>query len=48
MKQQILQSVTDRNWAIVEKIQLIKQERPFWGYRRVWACLVCEVHGEWN
>jgi putative transposase len=29
----------ERNVAILERIRELKAEHPFWGYRRVWACL---------
>ena len=32
-------SVVERNSALVERMQQIKAEHPFWGYRRVWAYL---------
>ena len=31
--------VIERNEPILEKIQELKAEHPFWGYRRVWAHL---------
>ncbi len=31
--------VIERNKAILEKIQDLKSEHPFWGYRRIWAYL---------
>lgn len=32
------------NCTLIEKITKIKKENPFWGYRRVWSCLV-KNHG---
>jgi len=32
-------SVATRNDSLVNRIKDIKAEHPFWGYRRVWACL---------
>ena len=32
-------SVTLRNECLLIRIKDIKAEHPFWGYRRVWACL---------
>jgi transposase InsO family protein len=37
MKRQTSQAVIDRNRPLLEAIRQIKQEHPFWGYRRVWA-----------
>jgi len=31
--------VIERNETILEKIQELKAEHPFWGYRRIWAHL---------
>jgi putative transposase len=31
--------VTARNAALLVRIRTLKAEHPFWGYRRVWACL---------
>jgi hypothetical protein len=28
-----------RNRAVLERIQSLKSDHPFWGYRRVWAYL---------
>ncbi|MCB1073826.1 MAG: IS3 family transposase [Chlamydiia bacterium] len=33
------QAVIERNRAILKRIEEIKSEHPFWGYRRVWAHL---------
>jgi putative transposase len=33
------EKVTHRNLGLLEKMQQIKSEHPFWGYRRVWAYL---------
>ena len=30
---------TTQNKPLLEKIRQLKQEHPFWGYRRVWAYL---------
>ena len=32
-------SVIERNSVLVERMQQIKSEHPFWGYRRLWAHL---------
>lgn len=32
-------SVIERNKPLLKRIEQIKQEHPFWGYRRVWAHL---------
>ena len=32
-------SVMQRNEAIVHRIQALKADHPFWGYRRIWAHL---------
>ena len=39
MKRGTYHAVTKRNAPIVERIQEIKADYPFWGYRRVWAYL---------
>jgi transposase InsO family protein len=31
--------VTERNAALLTRIQALKAEHPFWGYRRIWATL---------
>ena len=31
--------VEERNKVVVQRIQELKSDRPFWGYRRVWAYL---------
>ena len=31
------ESVTARNAFLLERIEAIKSDHPFWGYRRVWA-----------
>jgi transposase InsO family protein len=31
--------VADKNRELVDRIRVIKADRPFWGYRRVWAYL---------
>lgn len=31
--------ITERNESLLEKIQELKAEHPFWGYRRIWAHL---------
>lgn len=33
------ESITARNEPIVESIRAMKEEHPYWGYRRVWANL---------
>ena len=37
-------SVVERNEHILEKIRKLKEEHPFWGYRRVWAHLTYIDH----
>ena len=32
-------SVIERNGSVLARIRRIKEEHPFWGYRRVWAWL---------
>jgi len=39
IKRKISVSVTEKNLPIIERIQAIKSEHPFRGYRRVWAHL---------
>jgi len=39
MKRRTAAVVAKRNQPIVERIQAIKSDHPFWGYRRVWAHL---------
>jgi len=41
MKQKRKQSVAviERNKTLLEKIQALKSDHPFWGYRRIWAYL---------
>jgi len=39
MKRRLSLAVIERNLPIVERIQEIKAEHPFWGYRRTWAHL---------
>ncbi len=36
--------VIERNESILEKIQQLKSEHPFWGYRRIWAHLTYVDH----
>ncbi|MCM8811506.1 MAG: IS3 family transposase [Candidatus Omnitrophica bacterium] len=31
--------VVQRNHGLLQRIQALKAERPFWGYRRIWAYL---------
>ncbi len=33
--------VVQRNQGLLERIQALKAEHPFWGYRRIWAYLRC-------
>lgn len=40
--------VIERNQPILEKIQELKTEHPFWGYRRIWAYLTYVNHLEVN
>jgi len=40
--------VIDRNEPILEKIQALKADHPFWGYRRIWAHLTYVNHLEVN
>jgi transposase InsO family protein len=37
-------SVIERNGSILARIRRIKEEHPFWGYRRVWAWLRYKEH----
>ena len=39
MKRQASVAVAERNAALRKRIEMIKAEHPFWGYRRVWAYL---------
>jgi putative transposase len=39
MSRQQAPLVTQRNEALVQRIQELKAEHPFWGYRRIWASL---------
>jgi putative transposase len=39
MKRSSPLKVIERNEAILKKIHKLKEEHPFWGYRRVWAHL---------
>lgn len=39
MSRQASAAVTARNAALRERIEAVKAEHPFWGYRRVWAHL---------
>ncbi len=39
MKRRASASVMDRNRPLVERIEALKADHPFWGYRRVWAHL---------
>jgi putative transposase len=32
-------AVARRNEPVVQRIQALKVEHPFWGYRRIWAHL---------
>jgi len=32
-------TVDQRNASVLERIQALKAEHPFWGYRRIWAHL---------
>jgi putative transposase len=34
-------TVDQRNASVLERIQALKAEHPFWGYRRIWAHLRC-------
>ena len=31
--------VADRNASVLARVQALKAEHPFWGYRRCWATL---------
>jgi putative transposase len=31
--------VAQRNAELLERIRALKADHPFWGYRRIWACL---------
>jgi transposase InsO family protein len=39
MKRRLSAKVTERNRLVMERIQVIKSDHPFWGYRRVQAHL---------
>jgi putative transposase len=39
MKRRSSLAVAERNQPVIERIQKIKAEHPFWGYRRTWAHL---------
>jgi putative transposase len=39
MKRQPSLRVVQRNQGLLERIQALKAEHPFWGYRRIWAYL---------
>lgn len=45
MKRRRSAKVAQRNAPLVERIQALKAEHPFWGYRRLWAHLRC-VEGQ--
>ena len=38
-RRQVSPSVVERNVVLCERIEAVKAEHPFWGYRRVWAHL---------
>ena len=40
MKRKTSAVVVERNKPILKRIEELKQEHPFWGYRRIWAHLV--------
>jgi len=33
------ETIAKRNAFVVQRIQTLKAEHPFWGYRRIWAYL---------
>lgn len=39
MKRKTSSAVIDRNKPILKRIEELKKEHPFWGYRRIWAHL---------
>lgn len=39
MKRRESEAVIERNSVIIKEIRQVKDEHPFWGYRRVWAYL---------
>jgi putative transposase len=39
MRRKESELVAERNSSVVERIQSLKSEHPFWGYRRIWATL---------
>ena len=39
MRRKVSQLIAERNAPFVERIEEIKAEHPFWGYRRTWAHL---------
>ena len=40
MKRKTSSGVIERNKPILRRIEELKKEHPFWGYRRIWAHLV--------
>jgi len=40
MKRKTSSAVIERNKPILKRIEELKKEHPFWGYRRIWAHLV--------
>jgi len=40
MKRKTSSAVIERNRPILKRIEELKREHPFWGYRKVWAHLV--------
>jgi len=40
MKRRTSAAVIERNRPVLKRIQELKEEHPFWGYRKVWAHLV--------
>jgi putative transposase len=39
MRRQRSRQVTQRDASLLPRIQALKAEHPFWGYRRIWAHL---------
>jgi len=48
MKRKTSEKVVELNKPILDAIRLIKEEHPFWGYRRVWgySAVSSQLHGQ--
>ena len=40
MKRKTSNAVIEKNKPILKRIEELKKEHPFWGYRRIWAYLM--------